>query len=184
MFTHNIALRKLTKNDLKAYEDLNHPDRSYHKFNGPYFEKETVQELRERMEKWKSNFEIGDLHFLSNKWVIADKINNTLIGEVSWYWKSQETSWMEIGIVIFNEDYWGKGIGYEALQLWIDAVFEMHPQLIRIGLTTWSGNERMMKLSEKLGMKLEACYRNARIVDGKYYDSISYGILKSEWMES
>jgi putative hydrolase of HD superfamily len=26
-------------------------------------------------------------------------------------------------------------------------------------------------------------YRKARIVDGKHYDSVSYGILREEWEE-
>ena len=56
-------------------------------------------------------------------------------------------------------------------------------QLARIGITTWSGNERMMGLSKKLGMKKEAVYRKARIVEGEYFDSVSYGILKTEWDE-
>ena len=30
-------------------------------------------------------------------------------------------------------------------------------------------------------MKKEAEYRKARIVNGEYYDSVSYGILKEEW---
>jgi RimJ/RimL family protein N-acetyltransferase len=67
------------------------------------------------------------------------------------------------------------------LRLWIDQIFEERPELIRIGLSTWSGNLRMMKLAEKLGLKKEAVYRKARIVDNEYYDSLSYGILKDEW---
>lgn len=39
----------------------------------------------------------------------------------------------------------------------------------------------MVKLAEKLGLKLEARYRKARIVAGTYYDSVSYGILREEW---
>ena len=39
----------------------------------------------------------------------------------------------------------------------------------------------MMKLAEKLGLKKEAIYRKARIVESEYYDSISYGVLKEEW---
>ena len=65
--------------------------------------------------------------------------------------------------------------------MWIDEIFEQNPKLIRIGLSTWSRNERMMKLAEKLGLKKEAVYRKARIVDNQYYDSVSYGILKEEW---
>ena len=106
---------------------------------------------------------------------------NELIGEVNWYWKSKETNWLEIGIVIFDEKNWGKGIGIQAMRLWICEMFESKTELVRIGLTTWSGNEGMIKLAEKLRLKKEAEYRKARIVDGKYYDSISYGILREEW---
>ncbi len=41
----------------------------------------------------------------------------------------------------------------------------------------------MMALAEKLGFKKEAEYRKARIVDGQYYDSVSYGILREEWYD-
>ena len=76
---------------------------------------------------------------------------------------------------------WGKGIGYIVLKEWISEVFETHPMIVRIGLSTWSGNYGMIKLSEKLGLNKEAEYKQARIVKGKYYDSISYGILRSDW---
>ena len=39
----------------------------------------------------------------------------------------------------------------------------------------------MMKLAEKIGLRKEAVYRKARIVDNQYYDAVSYGILKEEW---
>jgi len=39
----------------------------------------------------------------------------------------------------------------------------------------------MINLAEKTGLEKEAVYKNARIVDGIYYDSISYGILKKDW---
>jgi len=38
-------------------------------------------------------------------------------------------------------------------------------------------------LAEKIGLKKEAVYRKARIVNNQYFDSISYGILKEEWKE-
>lgn len=39
----------------------------------------------------------------------------------------------------------------------------------------------MMRLGEKLGMKLEGRLRKCRLVNGKYYDSIRMGILREEW---
>ena len=89
---------------------------------------------------------------------------------------------MEIGIVIFDKSNWGKGYGINILKKWIDMVFDEQPRIIRIGLSTWSGNFGMLKLAEKIGMTRAAVYRKARIVNGEYYDSISYGLLKEEWI--
>ena len=114
---------------------------------------------------------------------IISNDKNELIGEVSWYWKSEETLWLEIGIVIFSEKYWKKSIGYKALKMWINEIFVTKKEIVRIGLTTWSGNTGMLRLADKIGLKKEAEYRKARIVDGNYFDSISYGILREEWNE-
>ena len=50
-----------------------------------------------------------------------------------------------------------------------------------LGISTWSGNKRMIKLAKKVGMKEEACIRQARIVEGQLYDAIKMGILRDEW---
>ena len=39
------------------------------------------------------------------------------------------------------------------MKIWINEIFEQNPELARIGLSTWSGNTRMMNLAEKLGIK-------------------------------
>jgi len=179
----NIILRELEIKDLEDYLYWNHPLRKFHKFNGPYYRKRSEDELREYVDNLRKLIIQGEENVLKDKKIIANKDTDEIIGQVNWYWKSKETLWMEIGIVIFNENYWGKGIGYTALRMWIDEVFSQNLELIRLGLTTWSGNERMMNLAKKLGFKKEAVYRKARIVDKQYYDSVSYGILKEEWVE-
>lgn len=175
-----IKLRKLELKDLESYFELNHPSREFYKYNGPYFAKESEQELKLKIEKWRKTLLKGE-YLSGNSMLIVDEKTDVVIGQVNWHWKSEETNWMEIGVVIFNENYWGYGIGYSAMKLWINRLFDEKQEIVRIGLTTWSGNERMMKLSEKLGMIKEATYRNARIVEGKYFDSVSYGVLRSEW---
>ena len=177
-----IILRKMEIADLDVYFELNKPSRKYHEFNGPYYKKDTEEDLLGRIERFKEVLLKGEER--KRTMMIADKANNTLIGEVSWYWKSEETNWMEIGIIIFNEDYWGYGIGYKALKKWVNKLFEEKKDIVRLGLTTWSGNERMMRLAEKLGLSCEATYRKARIVNDKYYDSVSYGILREEWISN
>ena len=176
----NVVLRDIEIDDLDSYRYWNHPSREFHKFNGPYFGVMTEDELDDNIKKIKENLLSGKKGF-SHKKLIVDAETNEIIGTVNKYYKSIETDWMEIGIIIFNENYWGCGIGYKALSLWTTEVFDKHPKFVRLGLTTWSGNVGMMKLAEKLNFKKEAVYRKARIVDGEYYDSVSYGILKEEW---
>ena len=64
---------------------------------------------------------------------------------------------------------------------WFDICFKEHPEIARLGLTTWSGNYGMIKLSEKIGLKLEAKIRKVRYYNGVYYDSVKYGILREEF---
>lgn len=179
----NIILRELEIKDLEDYLFWSNLSHEYHHYNGPYYKQRDLEELRKYIEELRVLLLKGEKNVLENKKIIADKDTDKIVGLVNWYWKSQETLWMEIGIVIFNEEYWGEGIGYIALEMWIDEIFNLNPKLIRIGLSTWSGNERMMKLAEKIGLKKEAVYRKARIVSNQYFDSISYGILKEEWKE-
>lgn len=176
-----IILRNIVLADLDDYYYWLLPDKKSHDFNGPYFERATAEELREMVLKIKKKLVQNEPPFNNQRRIIASKTTNEIIGTVNWYWKSQETLWMEIGILIFNEKFWNKGIGYEALSLWIDELFYTHPEIIRLGLSTWSGNYGMIRLAQKLHFQEEACYRKARIVDGNYYDSISYGILRPEW---
>lgn len=178
-----IILRDINREDLNSYMELNHPNREFHKFNGPYYEKTTLEDLKKQVDLYRERINNKEANILNNSKVIINPINNELIGKVNWYWKSKETNWLEIGIVVFNSNYWGQGIGYLALKEWIDTIFSENKDLARIGLSTWSGNTRMMKLAQKLGLYLEATYRKARIVEGQYYDSISYGVLREEWEE-
>lgn len=175
-----INLRAIRLNDLEDYLYWNNPKRKFHNFNWPYFKQRTEIELISYINILREKINKNEINVLKNKKLIVNN-DNELIWEVNWYWKSEETLWMEIGIVIFNEKYWWKGIWYIALKKWIDETFDTNPELIRLWLTTWSWNIWMIKLSEKLWFTKEAVYRKARKVGWKYYDSISYWILKEEW---
>lgn len=176
-----VYLRDLQEKDMEKYLYWNHPSREFHNWNGPYFVRETIDQLKERVSTLLKAIQENKSPVQEGKKAIIDEETEELIGEVNWYWKSEETNWMEVGLVVFNEDYWGKGIGTTALSLWITEQFISHPEIVRLGLTTWSGNIGMIKVAEKLGMQKEAVYRKARIVNGQHYDSVSYGILREEW---
>jgi putative hydrolase of HD superfamily len=100
---------------------------------------------------------------------------------VSRYWISEETRWSAQGIAIYDPAMWRTGIGYEALGLWTDYLFQECPDWVRLDLRTWSGNPGMIGLARKLGYREEARFRRARIVDGAHYDGLGFGILRTEW---
>lgn len=109
------------------------------------------------------------------------EVDGQLIGMVSYYWENEATQWLNIGIIIYDENYWSQGIGTRAMQQWLDIIFDLNPELEHIGLVTWSGNPGMMHSATKLGMQQEARIRKVRYYQGVYYDSLMYGILRDEW---
>ncbi|MBS4762213.1 GNAT family N-acetyltransferase [Carnobacteriaceae bacterium zg-ZUI252] len=143
------------------------------KFNGPYFNDyfafsfEDFQKERPFYKNTKDNWGIY--------------VNSLLIGAVSRYWIDKNTRWLEIGIVIYDENFWSMGIGTHALQQWISKTFDDYSEIEHIGLTTWSGNPGMMRASVKLGLRQEANIPKVRFWQGVYYDSVKYGITRDEW---
>lgn len=118
--------------------------------------------------------------YLNKEHMYGIEVNDELIGMVSYYWEHEPSLWLEMGIVIFKPEYWSGGYGAEALRKWTNRLFKTMP-LVRVGFTTWSGNYRMIRVGEKLGMTMEARIRKVRYYNGTYYDSIRMGILREEW---
>jgi RimJ/RimL family protein N-acetyltransferase len=176
----NIKLRDWISDDIEVYKYWLEPQHEWHNLDGPYY-KITLLQADQTIIELSRLIHNNSFPEPRTRLVIADNKSNTLIGIVSSYWQSKETNWLSAGISIYDPAYWGKGVGYEALQIWITYLFSSYPKIVRLDFRTWSGNKGMMKLAEKLGFKLEACFRNARIVDEKYFDGLAYGILRSEW---
>lgn len=78
---------------------------------------------------------------------------------------------------------WGRGLGTWALALWVDHLFETMP-IHRIGLRTWSGNRRMIRLARRLGFKQEAAFRQVYLTRGRAYDRVAFGLLRREWLRA
>ena len=176
---YRTCLRDWKKDDLNIYSDWILEKHKWQQFDGPYFKRDLVK-LQEHLDDLTCKVKENNFEKLRKRLVIADKESNELLGTVSYYWTSKESSWMSIGLVIYNEAYWSKGIGKEALTLWVQYLFD-NSNIVRLDLRTWSGNIGMIKLAEKLGFIEEARFRNARVVNGAYFDGLAFGILREEW---
>lgn len=178
-----ILLRDWIAEDFDLYRSWQFGNHLWKELDGPYYQS-SDQEIEKRLEVLKRKISENDFADLRSRLVVANRETNSLIGTVNAYWISQETHWLAAGITIYDPDNWGKGFGKEALGLWITYLFKSRPELVRLDLQTWSGNKGMEQLALSLGFKLEGCFRKARIVKGNYFDSLQFGILRDEWMQS
>jgi len=99
---------------------------------------------------------------------------------VSWYFESEPTDWRRMGIVLFDPGSWSGGRGAEALRLWTDYMFAT-TVIVRLDLATWSGNIGMCRVAVQVGWTDEARFREARVVRGRRFDSVVYGVLRRDW---
>lgn len=176
-----IDLRDMRLDDLELYAHWMEPQQRWHAFDGPYYPSASGDRLARKIARQREEIESGDLPDPRTSLVVVDRETDTLRGHATWYWQSEETHWLSVGIGLYDPALWSHGYGYEALGLWGDYLFEAMPELPRLDLRTWSGNIGMMRLAEKLGFREEARFRKARIVDGAYYDGMGYGVLREEW---
>ena len=74
----------------------------------------------------------------------------------------------EIGYWI-AEDYWGKGIGTEAVSKMTDYVFS-EMKTVRLAAPVYSPNKASMRVLEKCGYTLEAIHRKAVFKNDEFLD--------------
>ena len=85
-----------------------------------------------------------------------------------------------VSIAIGEEKNWGKGYGYEAMQLVLRFAFN-ELNLHRVQLTVFSYNTRGIALYERLHFQREGVHREHLQRDGKRHDMYLYGLLRHEW---
>lgn len=176
-----VLLRDIRPEDLDQiyYWKYEAQDREHLNWNGPYAPLEMLSKEEYRnLPRYRESFALLNTDAPRTELII--EIDGELKGSVGRYWVSEVTNWFEIGIVIYDSRYWSNGYGREAFQMWIDYLFT-HMDTVRLGIGTWSGNDRMIKLAARCGMAEEARVRKARIVRGEYYDAIKMGMLREEW---
>ena len=170
---NELVIRPIEEKDLFNIWELVYKEDApeWKKWDAPYFHHSsmTYEDFLKQKESWINQ---------ENRFIV--EVKGEVIGSVSYYWEHEASKWLEIGIILYEADNWGRGIGTRALAVWINHLFNTLP-LVRVGLTTWSGNERMVRVAEKLGMQMEARIRKVRYYNNQYYDSIRMGILREEW---
>ena len=114
---------------------------------------------------------------------IVTTTENKPLGWVNRYIRGEHfpDTWF-VGISICEDEYLNKGMGTEALELWIQYLFT-NSNVHRIALDTWSLNKRMMHVAEKVGFVFEGKQREFIKWKDEWIDAVHYGLLRQEWEE-
>lgn len=118
----------------------------------------------------------GDVYSFS----IRTLDDDTLIGNCSLFDVNHKDRRAELGIVIGEKDYWGRGYGSDAMRVLLRVGFD-ELNLHRVELLVYDFNVRGVRAYEKLGFVEEGRRRDVVWREGEYHDMILMSILEDEW---
>ncbi len=103
------------------------------------------------------------------------------LGWVNRYVREPFSDVWYVGIDIC-EDKHSRGVGTEALELWVDYLFT-NSTVYKIALDTWSYNVWMMRVAKKLGFIYEGVERALTRWQDEWLHLVHFGLLRPEWEE-
>ncbi|MDR2145845.1 MAG: GNAT family N-acetyltransferase [Tannerella sp.] len=98
-------------------------------------------------------------------------VGNIKIGNIHPIYK-----YADVGLIIGDKNYWGKGIATEAIRLCVDYAFKQL-KLHRLYAGIYDLNIGSIKAFEKAGFVREGCEKEKYLFEGKRIDSYVYGIV-------
>jgi len=112
--------------------------------------------------------------------MVIRKSDNRLIGFIRLNGITSASIRVWLRIIIGDKSAWGKNYASDAMRTvlkWLFYELDIH----RVELETYATNKRALRFFEKMGFKREGILREAHFTNGKYYDIISFGLLKKEF---
>ncbi|KJJ84937.1 N-acetyltransferase GCN5 [Candidatus Omnitrophus magneticus] len=112
---------------------------------------------------------------------VYDKNSDTFIGTARVSKIDLHARTADIGILIGDKKFWGKGIATDAIRavcLYLFNIFGMR----KLTSGVMAINPGMIKVFEKLGFQKEGVFRKQDRFEGAYYDHIYFGCFKEEFL--
>jgi putative hydrolase of HD superfamily len=93
-----IILRDWQFADLDRYGYWLRPGHRWQELDGPYDPRPTEAAIEQMLARLRETLTARQVTDSRRQLVIADRASNELLGRVSWYWQSEETQWLSLGI--------------------------------------------------------------------------------------
>lgn len=168
-----VVLRSISEDDVtqRYLNFLN--DKEVSKFLDAGRKEHSIDDLKSYV---KEKISKEDCVFL----VVMDKESGLHIGNIKIEPIDYDNRKAEIGIMIGDKNFWGKGYGAEAMRIAVKFCFQ-DLDLNRVTLGVIEDNIQAIKAYKKVGFVLEGILREDVIRDGKKYNRIFMGLLKKEF---
>ncbi len=110
---------------------------------------------------------------------VIEDINETAVGFIITFDCDQRMGTFKYGLFLTDAAK-GKGYGTEAVKLMLNYYFN-ELRYNKVNVYIYDYNEASIRFHEKLGFTKEGRLRQMAYSNGKYHDTIFYGMLKSEF---
>ena len=174
--TERLILREMTLSDAEVFFKLRSNKIAMHYLDRPLAKtiEDAIDLIEKRKEMESAQTGLG--------WAICLKSNGVVIGDMGFYRVDVNNQKTEIGYIL-NPEYWRKGYASEAM----DAVLKFGFEILnfnKIEADINPENQASINLATKMGFKKEAHLRQNLFFNGKFIDSLIFGLLKNEWKGS
>ncbi len=171
-------LRALEKEDLpKVWKWMN--DEEVMWFWGYPGNTQSLAEIEQWFARLQEVSQPEVLEYRSKQFII-EAVEGIPIGRIFYGRLTPKHKNTEIGIVIGEKEYWGKGYGTDAMITFLGHLFN-ELGLHRVYLRLQIYNTRALKCYEKCGFIQEGILRHQTFTRGRYYDDLVMGILRDEF---
>ena len=141
---------------------------------------DTSEELKVHQGQCERILKMGDRQW--HLWDFIERSTSKVIGNGGFHNWMPKHERSEIGYRLY-ESYWNKGFMSEAIEKIVE--FGFHKMnLNRIEAFVSPDNFASIRLVEKMGFQKEGVLREHYKMDEKTYDSIVYGLLKSDFFKN
>ncbi len=174
--THRLLLRPLLESDWHAiHRYASDPSVVQYVPWGPSQPADTIAYVRQAVMNQEKT---PRQHY---EFAIVSAVDGLLIGNCGLHLNEKDNQEASFGY-IFNRGFWGQGFATEAVRALLEFGFR-ELGLRRMVATCHPQNIASIQVLEKAGLRLEAHFRQHRLLRGQPRDSFLYATLNEEWLE-
>lgn len=172
-----VTLRDAVPSDIESYQRWMRSG-EWREFDAPWEEEPGGGDEAEVERIFRRNF-LDERTDPRHRLIIALH-DDRPIGWVNRYENSRFPASWSVGIDICEDEHLNRGFGTEALRLWVDYLF-LSSDIHRIAFATYSFNNRVVRIAQKLKFTLEGRDREIVQWQGHWLDRLHFSLLRAEW---